>query len=333
MTLNNFLEGNSKINYQEMADGHPTVMKLYAENARLKTKINAAYTVARGEGIDLKKIGNNVWEFIKKIWNAIKNAYKWIVDKLSKMVSYISKGIKYIARAIGIKKKIKVPDTAYLMMDMIASKKDLTSLSAGLTLNKMFAGFADILGPSEKVNKSYRSMLEDINAKNEGLKQLIDDYNKKKGGYIIIYDDLSTFKNNQFSDKEKVIKKGGSVKAGSNLDYGSAKTITFEAYKKECAEFRDYLTRNIDTIKKVTSTFDAISSKLMDSKDTSKELDDRKQIIADLLVATSKMNNSYMTLFKVVDKGFVDVLAAVSDGPTNKKEMTKKIEEKGDYNF
>lgn len=83
MTLNNFLEGNSRINYQEMADGHPTVMKLYAENARLKTKLNAAYTVARGEGIDFKKIGNNVLEFIKKIWNAIKNAYKWIVDKVS----------------------------------------------------------------------------------------------------------------------------------------------------------------------------------------------------------------------------------------------------------
>ena len=44
------------------------------------------------------------------------------------MISYISKGIKYIARAIGIKKKIKVPDTAYLMMDMISGKKDLTSL-------------------------------------------------------------------------------------------------------------------------------------------------------------------------------------------------------------
>ena len=66
MNLSKLLSKEERINYSELAEHHPAVIKLYAENMRLHKKLEAAYVVASGEAVNWKEVGSKIADGVKK---------------------------------------------------------------------------------------------------------------------------------------------------------------------------------------------------------------------------------------------------------------------------
>ena len=59
MNLSKLLNKEERIDYAGLAEHHPAVIELYAENMGLHKKLEAAYVVASGEAVNWKEVGNN----------------------------------------------------------------------------------------------------------------------------------------------------------------------------------------------------------------------------------------------------------------------------------
>lgn len=120
MNLSKLLNKEERIDYAGLAEHHPAVIELYAENMRLHKKLEAAYVVASGEAVNWEEVGNKISNGVKKIWEMIKKVYKaiWdVVKKFGKAIANLAKKIweqiKKVWRKFtgkGDKKNQKVPE-------------------------------------------------------------------------------------------------------------------------------------------------------------------------------------------------------------------------------
>ena len=96
MNLSKLLNKEERINFSELAEHHPAVIKLYAENMRLHKKLEAAYIVTSGEAVSWKEVGNKISDGVKKIWEMIKKVARAIWDAVKKF----GKAIANLAKKI-----------------------------------------------------------------------------------------------------------------------------------------------------------------------------------------------------------------------------------------
>lgn len=94
--LSKLLNKEERIDYVGLAEHHPVVIKLYAENMRLRKKLEATYIVASGEAINWKEVGSKIADGVKKIWEMIKKVARAIWDaakKFGKAIANLAKKI------------------------------------------------------------------------------------------------------------------------------------------------------------------------------------------------------------------------------------------------